>query len=500
MRKKRFDVVPWLGLLEKQFLKSYDITRLTLEHIPPSLLEALSRKKALAMHYYALRHVPAYKKYIHGRVFSDVKNVPETDKKNYVQKYSYEDRCLEGNFPSLGNIEESSGSSGKATNWIRAIDEEDLLFKVAKFEFFYSYEAQKKNYIVLSAWSSGPWATGLKFCEIIQHYTLVKNTTADIDNIIRSLKQLGSKHTYLIAGYPPFLKILFDRKDIRWKDYTIDVLTGGESNSLEWKRYIRKKLGNQKAIIISSYGASDIDIGIGFETPFSEFIRELSYTNPELNKELFGVHENPILFQYNPLMHYIENTPKKDFTITLLDPSVYSPKIKYNLHDRGGSISYESLLRIVEGHEKNKLKAFLQKNKTLKLPFLFVVGRVDGTISIGGNNIYPEQIGIAIQNSPVGTKVNRFMLASHIDTRQNANFHVYVELKKGVEKNTKIKTVLEKAILDVLLKKNLEYSEYYHNHKANQKCLEPHVFLYAFDQEKMFKNQDGKIKNQYILR
>ena len=25
-------------------------------------------------------------------------------------------------------------------------------------------------------------------------------------------------------------------------------------------------------------------------------------------------------------------------------------------------------------------------------------------------------------------------------------------------------------------------------------------FLYAFDQEKMFKNQDGKIKNQYILR
>ena len=146
------------------------------------------------------------------------------------------------------------------------------------------------------------------------------------------------------------------------------------------------------------------------------------------------------------------------------------------------------------------MTSFLKKNKTLKLPFLFVVGRIDGTISIGGNNIYPEQIGIAIQNSFYTTKVNRFMLASYIDAKQNAHFHVYIELKKGVKKELKIKMVLEKFILDTLLNKNLEYAEYYHNHKANQKCLEPQVFLYMFDQEQMFKNQDGKIKNQYIVR
>ena len=274
------------GLLEGQLLNSYFLSKLTMEHAVPSLLETIAKRKANAIYKLALKNVPAYQKFMRNKKYSSIEKVPYTDKKNYVKKYSYEERCVDGIFPKIGHIEESSGSSGASTNWIRSLKEESGLVKGAAFEVNYIYDIHKKNYIVLSAWSSGPWATGLKFCELLEKHGLVKNTTADIDNIARTLKQLGTKYNYLIAGYPPFLKNLLDSNVVDWKKYKIDMLTGGESSSVEWKRYMRNKLGNKNSKIISSYGASDVDIGIGFETPLSEFIRELSNDNPKINQAL----------------------------------------------------------------------------------------------------------------------------------------------------------------------------------------------------------------------
>ena len=485
--------------VEKRLLDNYWLSKVFIENGSSELLKEISKQKAFQIYKKALKNVPAYKKFIKGRKFDSIENVPLTNKKNYVKKYSYESRCVDNKFPKKGIIEESSGSSGKPTNWIREVGEAELLYKAAKFEFYYTFNADKKNYIVLSGWSSGPWATGLKFCELMEQYMLVKNTTADIDNNIRTLKQLGTKYNYLIAGYPPFLKNLFDCRDMNWKKYKIDIITGGESTSLEWKRYIRKQLGNPNAKIISSYGASDIDIGIGFETPFSEFIRELTDNNQVLNKDLFGTNQNPILFQYNPLMHYIENTKKGEFSVTLLDPDVASPKVKYNLHDRGGTITYKEIIEVLKKYEKEKLQRFLRKNKTLKLPFLFVCGRKDGTISIGGNNIYPQQVEEAIHASKYASKVNRFMIGTSHDNNFNVKFDVHVELKKGVKKS-KLKPFLEKIILKKLLEENLEFKEYYKNHKNNQVYLRPKVCLYDFDKGKMFKKQNKSIKYKYILK
>ncbi|MBS3162503.1 hypothetical protein J4467_01135 [Candidatus Woesearchaeota archaeon] len=488
-----------ISFFERILLNNYPLSKFVIENSSPNLLDSISKFKSLMIHRLAQRNVPAYKKFTKDKKYSDIQKVPVTDKENYIKMFSYESRCIDNKFPKTGNIEESSGSSGLPTNWIHSLSEEDLLFKAAKFEFFYTFNSQNKDYVVLSAWSSGPWATGLKFCEIVEHYCLVKNTTADPENILRTLNQLGKKHNYLIAGYPPFLKNLFDKTEVKWKDYKIDIITGGESTSLQWKDYVRKKLQNPNSRIISSYGASDIDIGVGFETSFSEFIRKLALNNQKLNHELFHTSENAILFQYNPLAHYIENTKKNDFSITVLDPSTIAPKIKYNLHDFGGRISYNEMVSILKKYEPKIIKEFLQKNKTLKLPFLYVAGRVDGTISIGGNNIYPEQINIALQKSSYADKINRFMLSRSQNGNQDVSFEIHIELKKNITPSNQIKAELEKAILNELLNVNLEYKEYYHNHKENQKSLQPHVKLYLFDQNPIFKNQDSAIKNKYIL-
>ena len=484
-----------LSKFEHELLESYTLSKQLITNAPPGLLEKISKIKASQIQKLAKSKVPAYKKFLKNKKHSSIEDVPYTDKNNYIKKFPYEARCLGGKFPTKGNIDESSGSSGVPTNWIRAVSEEDLLFKAAKFEFYYTFNADKINYITLSAWSSGPWATGVKFCEIIERYTLVKNTTPDIDNIIRSLKTFGKKYDYIIGGYPPFLKQLFDTPSVKWKDYKINIITGGESIPLEWKANIRKKL-NDKATIISSYGASDIDIGIGFETPFSEFIREQAKLHPEINKELFKTDFNPMVFQYNPLTHYIENTKKHEYSITILDPNVASPKVKYNIHDKGGKITYKDAIKVLNKHNKQAVKKFLKKNKTLKLPFLYVIGRSDGTVSVDGANVYPEQIQIAIDSNPTTSKTtNRFMVKKVYEKNQQATFKILIEAKKGKEINKTLKNNYEKVILKKLMILNKDFKEsYLKNHS-----LKPKVEIYKYNSNKDFQAQKNRIKNKYIL-
>ncbi len=198
-------------------------------------------------------------------------------------------------------------------------------------------------------------------------------------------------------------------------------------------------------------------------------------------------------------MHYIENTKNGEFSVTLMDDSVVSPKVKYNLHDRGGRVKYTDLMNTLQKHKPKELAAFLAKNKTLKLPILYIFGRTDGTISIGGNNIYPEQVATGLHASSAARSVNNFMIERSHDAKMNVNFIVHVELRKKVKKDAKVKKSLERGILQHLLEVNLEYKEYYDNHPDNKIYLYPHVKLYAFGENKMFTSQKRRVKNKYIV-
>ena len=262
--------------LESYILNDYKSAKKFLTTVNPSLLEEISKRKALDIFKLAAKEVPAYKKFLDDnniepneiKTLADFKKVPTTDKENYIKKYSYEERCIEGKFPTHGSIDESSGSSGVPTNWIRSKEEVERISKAAQFEYEYDFNEYKKRYIIISAWSMGAWATGVKFAEITENFSVVKSTGPDVDKIISTIKTFGKRYDYLIGGYPPFIKKLVDEgaKKIRWKDYKVDFVTGGEGFVEEWRDYIKKKIGNKNTVIISSYGASDIDIGISFET------------------------------------------------------------------------------------------------------------------------------------------------------------------------------------------------------------------------------------------
>ncbi len=81
----------------------------------------------------ARRRVPAYKKFLEqagnprirtNGFIVDFSALPITDKESYVKKYSIEDRCLDGVIPAKGvMVDESSGTSGTANNWLRGSEE-----------------------------------------------------------------------------------------------------------------------------------------------------------------------------------------------------------------------------------------------------------------------------------------------------------------------------------------------------------------------------------------
>src|SRR5439155_18215810 len=80
----------------------------------------------------ALDDVPAYSDFVleqGGEVTvkrwkPDFSRVPVTTKENYVRRYAVEERCVGGQLPPRGVvIDESSGTSGEPSNWVRGPEE-----------------------------------------------------------------------------------------------------------------------------------------------------------------------------------------------------------------------------------------------------------------------------------------------------------------------------------------------------------------------------------------
>ena len=102
-----------------------------------------AKAKAYAQFVKAKRNVPAYREFLKSMQFSkpsfsgmvpNIHEIPFTDKVNYVNKFSMNERCINGKVPSKGVvIDESSGSSGTAINWARGEKERKRNARFIKF-------------------------------------------------------------------------------------------------------------------------------------------------------------------------------------------------------------------------------------------------------------------------------------------------------------------------------------------------------------------------------
>lgn len=493
-----FNLVPGDWLLA--FLGGhYKIFRWFLSWAPASLFNRWGKVLAWRAYNHAMLTVPAYREYIsvNGDTnpprFSDI---TETDKDHYIRTYKTEDRCVGGTIPLEGTvIDESSGSTGKAYNWVRSMAERHVSHGFVSY--FGKYCFDLPNMITINGFSMGSWATGLNMGISMQRNGIVKNVGPDVDKILSTIEFWGPGYSYLITGYPPFLKHLIDEAAARkfdLKKYRVCGLVGGEGMSEGLRDYLERTFEK----VYSGYGATDLEIGIAGETPLPVAIRRAARDNPKIKEALFGSDSRlPMIFYYNPLMHFIEINEKREMVFTITRLNVLSPRIRYNIHDEGGTMEFDEMVARCKSAGLDLKELFGAEFASMpKLPLMWIYGRKDSTISVMGANIYPEDLEAALYANPELAQVTRSFCMS-LDEQANAEVRpkfefeiVRADILGGLEDEFK------KKITSHLIALNKDFAEAWHEHKET---LEPVVVLWP-EGAGPFKQNEGRIKQVRITK
>ena len=121
-------------------LVSFDTYR-ALFLLPPELRQWAAERRASASYLQAERQVPAYRLFLgeHGLSASEpprrFDELPVMDKDNYVRRYKLASTLRHGKLPLRGAvIDESSGSTGTASNWVRGPGERAATRRLIQYQ------------------------------------------------------------------------------------------------------------------------------------------------------------------------------------------------------------------------------------------------------------------------------------------------------------------------------------------------------------------------------
>jgi phenylacetate-CoA ligase len=401
---------------------------------------ALSTAAAVAAARRALARVPAYADFVaqHGGVPTAASPaewlaaLPITDKHNYVDRYRLAARCRGGEIPAVGvELDESAGSSGRPYTWARSdaeLHEVHTTLAMLARHLLSTEPLHLAPVITLNGFSMGAWATGSNVPRALGRLGAVKSTGPEPEKILSTLELLGTSYTWLITGYPPFLRTLLDAAEQRGLDlssYRLYGFVGGEGMS----ETLRRRLERRFRAVYSAYGASDLDIGVAAELPASVWLRQQAAANPRLAEALFGTRARlPMVFQYDPTDYHVE-TIGGELVVTVCRPAVLSPRVRYNIHDAGGSLSYRHVVAVCRdfGLDLERDSQARAAIPVLRLPFLYVHGRSDSTVSVHGANIYPEDVEWGLGEAPDADLVLGYALDIEEDTDGFVRPLVHVE-------------------------------------------------------------------------
>jgi phenylacetate-CoA ligase len=471
---------------------------------PTGLMDHLSPLAALRAAEQARRRVPAYQTLLARSGWRDdpalspaarMRLLPTMDKASYVKAFSTEERCLDGRIRMTGTtIDESSGSSGTPFNWVRSSAElRDVHRKFSQFGwYFFGHDV-----ITINGFSMGAWATGVNAGEAMRRNGVVKSTGPDLEKILRTLEFFGPKYPYVITGYPPFLKHLVDESEKRgfdWQRYRIYGVAGGEGMSEGLRAYLERRF----ITVYSGYGASDIDIGVAGEMPITVWIRKRVAENPALQRALFGDDPRlPMLFQYSPLDYYIETNEAGELIITVNRLKVLSPRIRYNIHDAGGVIPFARMLAVLREFRLDPLpECDRAEQPVFPIPFLYLFGRSDSTVSYMGANIYPEDIEQALYAESEDARWLGAFCLELLDLGEGEQrVCIHVEVLDGVTDDVAFADRLRERVLNRLLATNLDFRSSVDEDPSAREII---VRLHAEGQGPFAMN-NGRIKRRYIV-
>ncbi len=419
--------------------------------------------------------VPAYQTFLQDhsidpasiQTFEDFQKLPLVTKKNYILRHSLPTLCRNGALEQCDMIAVSSGSTGNPTFWPRFLTDE--LQIATRFEQIFrdSFGAEQRRTLAVICFSLGTWVGGMfttNCCRWLasKGYPITVVTPGNNQQeIFRVVQELGPAFEQVVLlGYPPFLKDTLDRgiaEGINWSTYSIKLVLAREVFSEEWRTLVGERMGSKHPChdFASLYGTADAGV-LGNETPLSITIRRFFADHPEAARSLFGESRLPTLVQYDPFSRFFET---QDGTL-LFSGDNGIPLVRYHIADKGGVLPYESMLQFLESLGFNPLEG-LQAERTYPLPFVYVFGRSDFTVSYFGANIYPENVTVGLEQPLIRDWVTgKFVLQVQENADQNRFLEIVVELAPSVEASEQRQQAIADSIQSQLLRLNSEFAHY----------------------------------------
>jgi phenylacetate-CoA ligase len=502
IRWPAFAAVAAIDVTERVLASSGRLYRILLMPGFEGLRWRLGIWRAWRSFYQAHRSVPAYRDYIalHGGMPElhlgddlnpDLSAIPEMDKASYVKAYPIERRVKGGRLPRKGvMVDESSGSSGQPTSWVRGPVERAIVSQMMRLSYHETVDRERPVFI-LNAFALGAWATGMNVSLSLTPSSILKSTGPNIDKIINTMLEFGPSYRYVVMGYPPFLKCLADDSRIDWSQYVADAGFGGEGISESLRTYLQRTFLR----VVGSYGASDLEVNMAIETELAIRLRRAVMDDAGLRERLircdYGV--TPMIFQYNPLAYYLETNGKGELLATMSRPYHIAPKVRYNIHDRGHVVRFPELRRrLAAGGRRDLLDGL---SGAIDLPLLFLYGRSDMSVDYYGANVTPDSLREVLYGiDALAPVLNTFRLLSYENEHHDKCMEIAAELAEGAGVPAENEGLAE-VVFSRLAKINGDFFNAYYNTAPPEN---PPLFtLHAFETGP-FAGGQRKLKNEYV--
>ncbi|HEX5323637.1 MAG TPA: hypothetical protein VFW40_07620 [Capsulimonadaceae bacterium] len=433
------------------------------------------RSRALLLFRETAAEVPAYHAFLKENhvdpkaivSFADLQKVPPVTKKNYVLRYPLKDLCRNGDLAGQEMVAVSSGSTGKPTFWLRSLKDE--LGVAVRFEqiFHDSFKAQSRSTLAIICFALGTWVGGMYTANCCRHLaakgypiTVVTpgNNKEEIYRVMQDLAPLYEQ--VVLLGYPPFVKDVIDtgiQRGIAWNHHRIRMVFAGEVFSEEWRTLLGERVGIDDTCSGSAslYGTADAGV-LGNETPTSIGVRRFLASRPDAARQLFGESRLPTLVQYDPCHRFFEAQDGR----LLFSGDNGIPLVRYNILDTGGVLGYSEMMRFLADHGFDPPQPSMPANGR-PLPFAWVFGRSDFTVSYFGANVYPENVAVGLEQPDIQTWVTgKFVLQVVEGDDANSVLSLVVEMAPGMESGEERRRRIEESVLEQLLRLNSEFANY----------------------------------------
>ncbi|MDD2769895.1 MAG: phenylacetate--CoA ligase family protein [Methylococcus sp.] len=426
----------------------------------------------------AAADVPAYGAFLsaHGirpdavRTPADFGRLPLTGKPSYMQAYPLAERCWGGRLADCERIAVSSGSTGKPTFWPRALRHE--LDVALRFEqvFRDGFQAHARSTLAVVCFTLGNWVGGIYTTTCLWHlahkgYPITVATPGNRpEEIFRVIEELAPHFEQtVLLGYPPFVKDVIDAgaaEGLSWARYVVKLVFAGEVFSEEWRSLVCAGVGSEAPCYdtASLYGTADGGV-LGNETPLSIAIRRFFAQQPEAARQLFGESRLPTLVQYDPLSRYFEL--HEGTLVVSGDNGV--PLLRYHIADRGGLVTFAEMREFLRDWGVRDLSEYgLDPDwGSRPLPFVYLFGRADFTVSYYGANIYPENVSVGLVRPGIADWVTgKFVLEAPEGIDGDRELRLTVELLPGVVADAAKAASIAESVRAELLRLNSEFAHY----------------------------------------